>query len=502
MEAFGYLSLVPAVVTILVALLLRKVALALFLGVVAGAFVLAEYNVLSFLSEVWHYMVISFTDIERLKIVLFILLIGGMLKMIEKRGAYDCFAHKLSAHINTPRKSRLSTWLVSFLLFFDDYANVLISGSSMKNINVKNKVSLAFLAYKVDVLATMASVMLISTWASYEGSVMLDSGEDLGMDKSMTTFFLDSIPYHFYTFLAIALTLLVAYTGKWFGYKIDKQNFVGRINGAEEIHDRLRSYHVLAPVLSLLGLAIVGLFVIGTFFLVQEEKAITLINILGAAPTIDILVGATIIALIVAYVLFKKDRLIRPLIAFRNIAQGTKEMLEVALVIIFATGLSAVSETLGTGDYISNSIITYIRPELIPALIFLISMLVTVATGFSWSSMAIVMPIAYQLCAGFEVMYFIPVVSAAVITGAVSGEHVIPFSEKAIMSSTACGIPSVYHVKTMSFQTITVIVAAFVGFLLLGYGWPLYVAYLIPLTFIIVLHFVFAGKIKPEAYRL
>ncbi|MFA8299070.1 MAG: Na+/H+ antiporter NhaC family protein [Hyphomicrobiales bacterium] len=501
----GWTSLVPAIVTILIAVFTRKVAAALFCGILAGVAVITGFSPLEFLTQAWDFIVISFTDMERVKIVAFIMLIGGMLKIIESSGAYDKFAEVLSKKINSSRKSRLTTWFVSFCLFFDDYANVLISGSSMKSINLKNKVSPAFLAYMVDVLATMASVMLISTWASYEGDVMMKAGQGVGVEKSLSTFFLESLPYHMYTYLGIFLTLIAAYTGKWFGGSVDRQNFVKKVNaneGAEQLHTKLKASHVLVPVLSLLGLAIIGMFAIGITTLIKEGEPITLINILGNAPTIDILIGSTIIALILAYTLLRKDGIIGTTSSVKNFAVGVKDMIEVGLVIFFATGLSAISDALGTGEFIANGITPYLSPEILPALIFLISMLITVATGFSWSSMAIVMPIAFQLSSGFESMHLIPILSAAVISGAVSGEHVIPFSEKAVMSSAACGIPSVYHIKTMMFQTMTVLTSAFIGFLLIGYGFPLVVSYLIPIGLIVGSHLLFAKKIDPVTYQM
>ncbi len=193
MDGFGILSLVPAAVTIVIALSTRKVALALFAGILGGALVLAT-GFMSYLELFWKYMLVSFTDPERLKIVAFIMLIGGLLEVISHSGAYARLADVLSAKLTNARRSRLATWLLSFTLFFDDYANVLISGASMRNTNLRMKVSPAMLAYIVDVVAIMASVMIVSTWAAYEGSVMQDAGRGIGQHRSLSEFFLASFP--------------------------------------------------------------------------------------------------------------------------------------------------------------------------------------------------------------------------------------------------------------------------------------------------------------------
>ena len=490
---FGILSLIPAFVTILAALLTRRVALSLFLGVLAGAFVVAEYNVIDFGVNSFHYLKIAFTDLERLKIVLFVVLIGGLLEIIAGSGAYNKFADSLKHKLNTPRKSRVATWGISMCLFFDDYANVLISGAAMRKINMKNNVTPAQLAYIVDVVAIMASIMIVSTWASFEGSVMAEAGAEVGLQGTITKFFLQSLPYHFYTFLAIILAFMVAYTGKWFGYKADNQ--VYQMNDGSDVENgKAKLYHLLAPILTLLGFAIVALFASGTYILIQEGQPVTLINILGSAPSVDILILATILAITVGIVLVRKDRIV----SFKNIGQrfakGTYGMVGVSLVIILARGLSEVSSDLGTGLFITDSISDYITLDILPMLIFIVSMLITVATGFSWSSMAIVMPIAFQLVLAEGAPDMIPVISAAVISGAVSGEHIIPFSEKAVMSAAACKIEPVYHIKTMIFQTLSVFVAASGGYLIIGISSSWTLAIGIPFLFLLGLHFMLGKR--------
>jgi len=122
-------------------------------------------------------------------------------------------------------------------------------------------------------------------------------------------------------------------------------------------------------------------------------------------------------------------------------------------------------------------------------LIFIVSMLITVATGFSWSSMAIVMPIAFQMVVAEDAPDMIPIISAAVISGAVSGEHIIPFSEKAVMSAAACKIEPMYHIKTMIFQTLTVFIAAAGSYLIIGKTDSWILAFGIPLIFVLSIHF-------------
>lgn len=491
---YGWLTLIPALVTIVVALSTKRVALALFAGVVGGSFTLALGAFGQSLSNILNYLIISFTDPERIRIVLFILLIGALLELISRAGGYEAFAARLGKKLNNGRKSRVSTWGISLGLFFDDYANVLISGASMRNINMRNGVSPAMLAYIVDVVAVIASVMIISTWAAFEGAVMVDAAAETGQEGTLTSFFLESLPYHFYTYLAIILAFVVSFTGKWFGYRLDNQHFDEA--GDNNVSNSGKASYVLIPILSLIGFALIGLFASGSFVLIQQGKPLTLIEILGSAPSVDVLITSTLVAIGVLLYLLNKDGKLHWKQNGGSMLKGIGSMVDVSLVIFMATGLAAVSSDLGTGQFIADSASAYLQPEILPALIFVVSMLITVATGFSWSSMAIVMPIAYQMTLAEGMPGLIPVLSAAVITGAVSGEHMIPYSEKCVMTSAACKITPVYHIRTQIFQTITAFTAGLISFILIGYQQPLWLAFLTGLAFALIMHFVFARKTR------
>ncbi len=489
---FGWLSLLPAMVTIIVALSLKRVSLALFLGVVGGAIVVSGFSLFEAPGYLWVYLRDAFTDPERLSIVLFILLIGALLELIALSGGYIAFADHLGKRLNSGKKSRIATWGISMCLFFDDYANVLISGASMRNINMRNGVSPALLAYIVDVVAIMASIMIISTWAAFEGAVMVDAAEAIGKEGTLTTLFLQSLPYHFYTFLAISLALVVAISGKWFAWRLDNKRY--KAPEASLQQQQGKPAFVVAPVLTLIGFALVALFVSGTYILLQNNEPLTLISILGSAPAVEILIFGTVLAILVLLVMMHKHRKTRGRSVAQGMFRGMKGMVDVSLVIFMATALAAASSDLGTGIYISRSFSSFIDPQMIPALIYVMAMLITVSTGFSWSSMAIVMPIAYQMVAAEGMPELIPVVSAAVITGAVAGEHMIPWSEKAVMTAAACKITPLYHIRTQILQSITAFSGGLISFLVIGRGTTAAIAVMAGLAFVLTAHFVFAKK--------
>ncbi len=498
MGNFGFLSLIPAIITIVVAIISRRVAWALFFGVTGGALVVSKFEISPWVNSLFNYIFGAFGDRERVEIALFVILIGGLLEVIAESGAYEKFAEKIATFLNNGRKARVATWFLSLCLFFDDYANVLISGASMKPVLKRYNVTPALLAYMVDIIAGFASVMLISTWAAYEGSLMIDAANIVGIKSTTTQLFLGSLPYHIYTFLAIALAFLVAYTGRWFGSRLETKEIEEK-NSAKKIDSNASFYHVLAPIMLLVFLAVSGLFVTGYFAVASDPKLEpTLINILGNAPTIDVLVFATVASIALAVALILKDRVLPASRIRKSFVRGLKEMLPIGAVIMLASSLASVSADLGTGLYITDLLKGFITPSILPALIYIIAALITVATGFSWSSMAIVMPVAYQLAMAQHNPAMIPVVSAAVISGAITGAQIAPYSDKTVMTAAACGLSPLYHAKTQLFQVLLVALTSAVLYVAYGYGLPISLCYAAGLIIILFAHFTLSPKRNEE----
>jgi Na+/H+ antiporter NhaC len=482
---FGFLSLIPAGITIVVALVWRRVAVALGCGVAAGALVAGKLHPLAAGKALGGALWAAISDPERLKIVLFILLVGGLLEVIAASGAYQAFAEAVVRRLPNARRTRLATWALSACLFFDDYANVLITGSSMRKVAQRNGVRPAMMAYLVDVVAVLASVTLISTWATFEGSEMARAAQGVGLSRGASELFLGSLPYHFYTYLAIFLTFLVAVSGRWFGARLDTHRFLAMQE--PEAAEGASAAQVIAPLLTLILGAILGLFGAGTWRLFGSGEPFSLMGALRQAPAVDVLIGATVAALgVAAWLLRSCGQRQRPALrpAF---GRGVRDMLEIGVIILLATALSKISTELGAGVFLASGFTHALPGQLVPLGVFTLSMLVTVCTGFSWGAMAIVMPVAYSLAAT-QGGIAIPLMSAAVVTGAVSGEHLIPYSEKVVLSAAACGIPPLYHFKTQLPQSLAAFLAAGLGFALAGHGWPLGLAYGLPVALLVLVH--------------
>ncbi len=495
MDSYGLYSLAPAAITILVTVTLKQVTLALFLGVAAGALVLGEFGISSFCHHLWECLLEAFSDAERVKIALFVIFIGGFLRVISFGGAYIKFARAIGTFLDSAKKTRIATWLLSLSLFFDDYANLLISGASMRPICQKNRVSPAMISYFVHIMAAFSSVMLISTWAAFESGLMFDAAAAIDIHKPATTLFMESIPFHFYTFFGIFLTFLVAYTGKWFAWKLDNQCLDEGDTSIKD-NDKAQVKHVVIPIFSLVIMAIVSLFVFG-YMAIRDDPGMekNFVNIVGHAPTVNILFFSTIIVIGITVFMFLKDQVLPIQKIGSSLAKGMYGMMPVGLIIMFASGLSVVSRDLGTGIYIAGILKHFLSAPFLPAVIFVIAVIITIATGFCWSSMAIVMPIAFQLTASFGRLDLIPVISASVITGGCFGAQLIPYSDTSIMASIVCGISSVYHVKTQLPQILLVGAISIVAYILAGFGYSLIWIFILALAAIWIIYYLFTKNI-------
>lgn len=492
----GILSLVPAAVTIVVALATHRVAWALFFGVVAGGLGLGWMQaqaaggagfLMTGIREAAGLLHLSFTDLDRLKIALFVLLVGGLLEIISATGGYAAFAGAIGRSLRTPRRTRLTVFGLGLCMFFDDYASLLIAGSSMRPLVLSHGISPALFAYLVDQTAIVVSMVFLSTWAAYEGSLLTGAAAAIGRPASAGALLLDSLPFHLATIFGIWLAFLTARSGTWFGGLLDRPDAVSAPATSELPKGSIR--HVLLPMGLLIGCSLTGLAGCALWNAHRLPPGeITLMALLGDVPTVSILLTATVLALVTELLQIRQDRLLRWKTIGTTFKRGLAGMVPAAMVIILARGLSEASSKLGTGQFLTEQLAPYTIPAVIPLLVFLISIVITVATGFNWSSMAIVMPVAFQMTAGGGSPDQIPMVSGAVISGSIAGGLLIPYSETSVMASSVCGISPIRHARTMAPQMLLVIAGSVVGYLLLGFGAPTIVGLLTPLVAITAIH--------------
>lgn len=491
----GFESVLPATVTILVAVITHRVATALFAGIAVASFMIAQYIPSVGFATLWKYILISFSDLERIQISLFLFFVGATLSVITASGGYIAFSTWLTKYLTTPRKTRITTFALSLMMFIDDYANVLICGASMRSMIKVQKISPALLSYIVDRTATIASVVLVSTWAAFEASLMKSSGYAVQQIQSATEFFLQSLPYHASTYLGILLVAMAVWQGKWLGAHFDTGNTLEPINAEIDVKIKLgKLRHLFAPMLTLIGAAFGSILVYTVIGIKTATGPYSIMKILGNIPTVKILLCSSGLAWITSII----STLSNKQITFKDILKsswaGIITMVSPAMVIILANGLAQVSEEIGIGTYLSIKMSSFVVPQIIPSLIFILSLLITVATGFSWSSMAIVMPIAYKLAIANNSPELIPILSGAVVSGAISGALMAPYSDKTVLTAAAFGISPLYHARTQLIQSLLSSIGAIIFFLILGYKSNYLLAAICSIALLVIIQFMFAKE--------
>ena len=481
------MPVIPAIVTVLVILFTRRVVFALFLGAFAGAIIASSYTFMGSFHHFFEYLILTLTDKIKVEIALFTIGVGGILSFVSESGAYHKYASLLSKYIKTPRQTRFFGWLLGFFFFFDDVANVLITGSSVKPIFDKQKIPSVVLAYFTDTVASIASFTLVSTWAAFEISLMRDAGQDF-YNIDFTSVFLKSFPFHFYTILSIFLGGLVALTGRWFYKDTLKAEYHG-VDHEIAFDPRIKVRHALLPFAYMVGICISGIFLLGYYNAKKEGLDINLSSVLGASPTIDVLLFSVLSSLVISFFYYTKTKVFTYGKAIRYALKGFKDMVPTAMIIIAASVLAQASKDVNTGQYIS-SFATHITGVGVPILLFFIAVVITIATGSSWSTMAIIMPVAFQV--SYNASSDIVLVVAAVISGSIAGAQLVPYSDKCIIAATSAHVSPLYHVKTQIPHVIISSIAGVIALIAYYKFHSIFLAYLFGAVFIIILFYLFS----------
>ena len=496
-----WLSLFPPLLAIILALIFKEVVISLFSGIWLGSFIAGGmrldslyYLLQSIFDVVRHYVIESLNSTGHLSVIVFSVLIGGMVSIISKNGGMTGVVISLSRYARTPVSAQYITWLLGVAIFFDDYANTLIVGNTMRSVTDKFKVSREKLAYIVDsTAAPVSSVAFITTWIGAELGYIDDGLQKLGLAGEYTPYsvFLSSLKYSFYPFLTLVFILLIIFLKKDFGpmykaerrardIKSDDQHPNAYDQGlSHEEHNEfapvkdapMKWYHAVVPVLSVIILTIYGLIDTGLDSLGSSWNTLDgnffkkLGDVIGASDSYVALLWASLTGVIIALVMTLYSRIMKLSESISTMLIGFKAMLPALIILILAWALAITTEQLHTADYFSSLLSGQIHPYTIPVIIFILAALISFSTGSSWSTMAILYPIAipttYAVCmaegfdheAAIHIMY---AVIATVLSASVLGDHCSPISDTTILSSLSSGCNHIEHVRTQIPYALTV----------------------------------------------
>jgi Na+/H+ antiporter NhaC len=524
----GWFSVLPPLLAIALALLFREVVVALFAGIWLGALFIAGMNpIAATLRSIDTFIAPALGDADHAAIVIFSLLLGGMVGIMGRSGGTHGIVEAVKPLATNRRRGQLATFLAGLLIFFDDYANTLIVGNTLRPITDKLKISREKLSYLVDsTAAPVAAIVFVSTWAGYEISLIADglgaaASSVAGADPAIAaqlgsaspfTVFINSIPYLFYPILSLCMVFLVAWTQRDFGPMLKAERRAASGGGlyrpgaqlmvdtsAELMEPKQdkphRWYNAAIPVISVVVVVLLGLYIDGRISLGRPG---TLTDVLGAANAFNALLWGSLAGVIVAFVLVSSQRILKVTETIEAWAGGMRAMMLAIVVLVLAWALGSATVTVGTAEYVTYILETSGFPlRMLPVSVFATAAIIAFATGTSWATMAILIPLIIPLTAnlgveagfGSEALYPILLGTiSSVLAGAIFGDHCSPISDTTVLSSMASASDHVDHVRTqLPYAVAVAVVGMLIGDIPTAYGVPWIVSYAIGIAVLFAL---------------
>lgn len=500
-----WMSVLPPLVAILIALLIKEVISSLFIGILTGTFLMALYGGASpaaalgggVLRVVDTYVAGSLFDADHVLIIVFTLLIGGMVRVITVNGGMQGVVNWLSRRAKGPRSGQLMTFLMDLCVFFDDYSNTLVVGNTMRPVADKLKVSREKLAYIVDsTSAPVVAVAFVTTWIGAELSYIQDGISAIGLEVSAYSVFFHSLAYSFYPFLTLAFVLMLILSGRDYGPMLKAERLARQRTSLEtdqegQVHQSAHVVDALIPLLVLIFGTIVGLIATGYDPAVWRDAGTDFFSKLsatiGAANSYKALLWASLLSLVTAILMTLWRGVLEFSRVMEAVVEGFKSMFNAVLILTMAWSIALVTKDMHTAEFVSQLLLQWsLLPVVVPALTFVLAALIGFSTGTSWGTMAIlyplILPASWLLSQeqGLTMEAAMPLfynVVASVLAGAVMGDHCSPISDTTIMSSLASSCNHLQHVKTQMPYALTVGgVALLLGVLPTALGLPSWIA--------------------------
>ena len=469
-----FFSLLPPVIAIVLALNTKEVYTSLLVGIASGALLYANGNLELALNTLFFNedggMITKLSDSGNVGILAFLVMLGILVALMNKAGGSAAFGRWASTHIHSRAGAQFATLLLGVMIFVDDYFNCLTVGSVMRPVTDRQKVSRAKLAYLID--STAAPICIIAPVSSWAAAVT--SSVPAGSGINGFTMFLRTIPYNYYAVLTVVMSLFLIFTGAEFGpMKLNEDNAqngdlfttADRPYGDDVDDGNDTNGHVIdliAPVLVLIAACIFGMVYTGGFF-----EGVDFITAFADCNASAGLVLGSSIALLFTFVFYR----VRSVMTFQDFAacipEGFKAMVSPMLILSLAWTLSGMTGLLGAKYYVANLLgnSAAALQYLLPFIIFLVAVFLAFATGTSWGTFSILIPI---VCQAFPDGEMLVVSIAACLSGAVCGDHCSPISDTTIMASAGAHCSHVNHVSTQLPYAITAAACSAVCYIITG----------------------------------
>ncbi len=463
-------SLVPPIIAIALALITKEVYSSLFLGIITGALL---YSNFSFEGTITHAfndgIVASLADSYNVGILVFLVILGIIVMLMNKAGGSAAFGRWAASHIRNRAGAQIATIALGCLIFIDDYFNCLTVGSVMRPVCDKSKISRAKLAYLID--ATAAPVCIIAPVSSWAAAVSSYVEEGNGLHL-----FIRAIPFNFYAILTIVMMVFLALTNLDYGPMAlheknakNKGDILSGMKGVagianEDANPKGKVVDLVLPIVVLIASCIIGMIYSGGFF--EGESFVDAFS--NSDASVGLMLGSafTLVVTIIFY-------LIREVLSFKQMAdcipEGFKSMVPAILILTFAWSLKAMTDSLGAREYVEKLMLNSADgfKSFLPAIIFLVAVGLSFSTGTSWGTFGILIPITLSVFPLTDPLGVVCV--SACMAGAVCGDHCSPISDTTIMASAGAQCDHVIHVSTQLPYALTAAGVSAVAYIVAGF---------------------------------
>ena len=466
-------ALLPPVIAIIFALKTKEVYISLLIGIVSGTLLLTNFHLVESLNLLFDTVVNCLSKPSNIGILIFLVMLGIIVTLMTKSGGSQAYGKWASKIIRTKRSSLLLTSLLGCLIFLDDYFNCLTVGTVMKPITDRHHVSRAKLAYIIDATAAPICIIApISSWAAAVGSYLKNTG---AFDSEFKAF-ITAIPYNFYAILSLLMVFLLCVFSLDFG-PMAKQEVLaerGFLGGLDEQKDSLaqpksgRVADMIVPILVLIVTAILGMLYNGGYWS-NDPSLHTITAALGNCVAAQALVWGSFAGIITAFFMYIPRKIMTFKEFMDNFTKGMQQMITSGCILMLAWTIGGVCrDLLSTPVFVKTFIETTGLPgALLPALVFILAAFLSFATGTSWGTFGIlipiIIPVAQSICPELLLSSL-----AATLAGSVFGDHCSPISDTTILSSAGAGVNHLTHVSTQMIYALTVAGCSLIGYLIIG----------------------------------
>ncbi|MBQ9329762.1 MAG: Na+/H+ antiporter NhaC family protein [Oscillibacter sp.] len=495
-------ALVPPIIAIVLALITKEAYSSLFIGVVVGALLACDFAPVRALNLIVDGGFITAIS-ENAGIFIFLVLLGIIVALVNVAGGSAAFGRWAEKNIKTRVGAQIATFILGVLIFIDDYFNCLTVGSVMRPVTDSHRISRAKLAYLID--ATAAPVCMIAPVSSWAAAV---SGVADDLDTGITgiQLFIRAIPYNLYSLLTfvfiIALALMKFDYGPMKGHELralEKGDLGGLDNADEERgNPKGRVLDLILPVILLIVTCTVGMLYVGGFFGTDWwGDAGNGGDFIGAFGNTDAFVGlpwGSLIALVVIIIYLVARRVVTFKDAMGCVPKGFNAMVPPILILTLAVSLKTMTSSLGAADFVHDVMEGAAQSlySMLPAVIFVVACILAFASGTSWGTFGILIPIVTAIFPADSTLLIIGI--SACLAGAVCGDHCSPISDTTIMASAGAQIEHVNHVSTQLPYAITVAAVSFVGFIVAGFVQNVFITWIVSAVLMLAVLFVLRSR--------